>query len=198
MGENHLEVNPCKSLKPVKHGAGTYLPSASLKKQMPRLAWRQESAWPSSVSSLGVEEKTGVWGPCWGKKSQESSQGKREELRAQRTEAVPGDRGLNMLGMCLEGIFTRQWDTPHSPASTTHPPIKINFFSLLCSLPGLSRPWVGGEGVFLQEGAVLFFLGPSWSRLETPMTDPPVLSQIFSGGSTALNENLDQIGRAHV
>lgn len=126
-----------------------------------------------------------------GKKSQESSQGKREELRAQRTEAVPGDRGLNMLGMCLEGIFTRQWDTPHSPASTTHPPIKINFFSLLCSLPGLSRPWVGGEGVFLQQGAVLFFLGPSWSRLETPMTDPPVLSQIFSGGSTALNENLD-------
>ena len=68
MGENHLEVNPCKSLKPVKHGAGTYLPSASLKKQMPRLAWRQESAWPSSVSSLGVEEKTGVWGPCWEKK----------------------------------------------------------------------------------------------------------------------------------
>ena len=98
-----------------------------------------------------------------------------------------------MLGMCLEGIFTRQWDTPHSPASTTHPPIKINFFSFLFSLPGLSRPWVGGEGVFLGElqGAVLFFLGPSWSRFETPMTHPPVLSQIFSGGSTALTENLD-------
>ena len=128
-----------------------------------------------------------------GEKSQESCQGKREELRAQRTEALPGDRGLNMLGMCLEGIFTRQWDTPHSPASTTHPPIKINFFSLLFSLPGLSRPWVGGEGVFLGElqGAVLFFLGPSWSRFETPMTHPPVLSQIFSGGSTALTENLD-------
>ena len=36
---------------------------------MPRLAWRQESAWLSSVSSLRVEEKTGVWGPCWGKKA---------------------------------------------------------------------------------------------------------------------------------
>ena len=64
------EVNPCKSLKsPVKRGTGTYLPLANLKKQMPRLAWRQESAWLSSVSSLEVEEKTGVWGPCWGKKA---------------------------------------------------------------------------------------------------------------------------------
>ena len=45
-----------------------FLPLANLKKQMLRLAWRQELAWLSSVSSLGVGEKTGVWGPCWGKK----------------------------------------------------------------------------------------------------------------------------------
>lgn len=43
-GGNDLKLNPCKSLKSVKRGAGTYLPSASLK-QMPHLAWRQESAW---------------------------------------------------------------------------------------------------------------------------------------------------------
>ena len=55
----------------------------SLKKQMPRLAWRQESAWPSSVSSLRVEEKTGVWGPCWGKKAKNPPRGRERncELR---------------------------------------------------------------------------------------------------------------------
>ena len=63
-----------------------FLPSASLKKQMPCLAWRQESTWPSSGSLLRVEEKTGVWGPCWGKKAKNPPRG-REELRAQRTEA---------------------------------------------------------------------------------------------------------------
>ena len=37
-------------------------------------------------SSLGLEVKTGVWGPCWEKKSQESSQGRREVLEAHRTQ----------------------------------------------------------------------------------------------------------------
>jgi len=38
-------------------------------------------------SSLGMEVKTGVWGPWWEKKkSEEPSQGRREVLEAQRTQ----------------------------------------------------------------------------------------------------------------
>ena len=47
---------------------------------MPRLAWRQELASLSLVSSLGMEVKTGVWGPCWEKKK------KRSQEQAQRTQ----------------------------------------------------------------------------------------------------------------
>lgn len=109
--------------------------------------WRQEVGLAFfSFFAYGVEGKTGVGGHDAEKKPR-ILPGEERNCELRELKAVPGDRGLNMLGMCLEDIYKMMG---HTPLRLYCPPsVKSTSFPCSFTLQGLSRQRVGGEGVFL-------------------------------------------------